>query len=45
VPNGNQQVDKAIQTIGDFVEYCVKPAMQQRASGPAKVGDSAVSKR
>jgi len=27
---------KEIKTIGEFVEYCVKPAMQKRAKGAAK---------
>ncbi|HVZ35857.1 MAG TPA: hypothetical protein VG963_25695 [Polyangiaceae bacterium] len=40
-----EQVVKPVQTVGDFVEYCVKPAMQQRASGEARAGDGAVSKR
>jgi hypothetical protein len=40
-----EQVVKPVQTVGDFVEYCVKPAMQQRASSAAKAGDSVVSKR
>lgn len=29
---GGEQVVKPVQTVGDFVEYCVKPAMQQRSS-------------
>lgn len=32
---GNEQVVKPVQTVGDFVEYCVKPAMQQHASNDA----------
>ena len=27
---------KEISNLGDFVEYCVKPAMQKRAQGKAK---------
>ena len=30
---GEEQLVKPVRTIGDFVQYCVKPAMQQRAKG------------
>jgi hypothetical protein len=30
VAEAGQQVVKPVQTLGDFVEYCVKPAMQRR---------------
>jgi len=32
---GTDQVVKAVQTVGDFVEYCVKPAMTQRSAAPS----------
>ena len=27
---------KEIKTVGEFVEFCVKPAMQKRAKGASK---------
>jgi hypothetical protein len=32
ISTGGEQVVKPVQSVGDFVEYCVKPAMQQRSS-------------
>jgi hypothetical protein len=33
IASGEEQVVKPVRTIGDFVQYCVKPAMQQRTFG------------
>jgi hypothetical protein len=30
IASEGEQVVKAVQTVGDFVEFCVKPAMAQR---------------
>jgi hypothetical protein len=30
IASGEEQLVKPVRTIGDFVQYCVKPAMQQR---------------
>jgi len=35
IASGEEQVVKPVRTIGDFVQYCVKPAMQQRGKGDA----------
>jgi hypothetical protein len=32
IASGGEQVVKPVKTIGEFVEYCVKPAMQARAT-------------
>lgn len=32
IASGGEQLVKPVKTIGDFVEYCVKPAMQARAT-------------
>ena len=37
---GGEQVVKPVQTIGDFVEFCVKPAMQARASAEASTQEA-----
>ena len=34
VTSGGQQVVKSVGTIGDFVQYCVKPAVTERAADP-----------
>jgi hypothetical protein len=36
-----EQVVKPVQSIGDFVEYCVKPAMLQRSTAANAEGQTA----
>ncbi len=36
VQAGSGEETKEIKTVGDFVSYCVKPAMEKRAKGAAK---------
>jgi len=35
IASGGEQVVKPVKTVGDFVEYCVTPAMQARATAEA----------
>ncbi|HLV21736.1 MAG TPA: hypothetical protein VKZ49_12665 [Polyangiaceae bacterium] len=38
VSSGKEQQDKEIKTVGDFVKYCVEPAMEKRVQKPAPQG-------
>jgi hypothetical protein len=36
VQGASGEETKEIKTVGDFVEFCVKPAMEKRAKGALK---------
>lgn len=39
VKKGEGSEEKELETLGDFVTYCVKPAMEKRAKAPPKKDD------